>query len=89
MRLCGRPRLSALEMAATLRPRRGCINNLKKRSQIRDNYNIDYIASMGYIAQHLVHEGRRPETILKAERDVASTAAGNRGHEKPGTAASP
>ena len=29
------------------------------------------------------------EAILKAERDVASTAAGNRGHEKPGTAASP
>jgi hypothetical protein len=37
--------------------------------------------------KHPAHEGRRPETILKAERDVASTAAGNRGHEKPGTAA--
>src|SRR5262249_22881625 len=34
-------------------------------------------------------EGRFLEAILKAERDVASTAAGNRGHEKPGTAASP
>ena len=33
------------------------------------------------------HEGRFREAILKAERDVASTAAGNRGHEKPGTAA--
>src|SRR5262245_56649076 len=33
------------------------------------------------------HEGRFLEAILKAERDVASTAAGNRGHEKPGTAA--
>src|SRR5262249_30257316 len=32
-------------------------------------------------------EGRFLEAILKAERDVASTAAGNRGHEKPGTAA--
>src|SRR5262245_43637501 len=32
-------------------------------------------------------EGRFREAILKAERDVASTAAGNRGHEKPGTAA--
>jgi hypothetical protein len=44
---------------------------------------------MGYIANIPLIEGRRPETILKAERDVASTAAGNRGHEKPGTAASP
>src|SRR5215468_12794296 len=34
-------------------------------------------------------EGSFLEAILKAERDVASTAAGNRGHEKPGTAASP
>ena len=33
-------------------------------------------------------EGRFREAILKAERDVASTAAGNCGHEKPGTAAS-
>src|SRR5215475_2627253 len=33
------------------------------------------------------HEGRFLEAILKAERDVASTAAGNCGHEKPGTAA--
>src|SRR5215510_4190495 len=32
-------------------------------------------------------EGRFLEAILKAERDVASTAAGNRGHKKPGTAA--
>src|SRR5215468_1324379 len=32
-------------------------------------------------------EGRFREAILKAERDVASTAAGNCGHEKPGTAA--
>ena len=39
--------------------------------------------------QHPAHEGRFREAILKAERDVASTAAGNRGHEKPGTAASP
>ncbi len=38
-------------------------------------------------SQNPAHEGRRPETILKAERDVASTAAGNCGHEKPGTAA--
>ena len=38
-------------------------------------------------SQHPAHEGRFPEAILKAERDVASTAAGNRGHEKPGTAA--
>src|SRR5262245_10101903 len=37
--------------------------------------------------QHPAHEGRFLEAILKAERDVASTAAGNRGHEKPGTAA--
>ena len=40
-------------------------------------------------AQSTAHEGRFLEAILKAERDVASTAAGNRGHEKPGTAASP
>src|SRR5262247_1164976 len=32
-------------------------------------------------------EGRFREASLKAEREVASTAAGNRGHEKPGTAA--
>src|SRR5215475_6103639 len=31
--------------------------------------------------------GRFLEAILKAERDVASTAAGNCGHEKSGTAA--
>src|SRR5262249_21554531 len=37
--------------------------------------------------EHPAHEGRFLEAILKAERDVASTAAGNRGHEKPGTAA--
>src|SRR5262245_14375294 len=37
--------------------------------------------------QHPLIEGRFREAILKAERDVASTAAGNRGHEKPGTAA--
>src|SRR5215467_10124440 len=36
---------------------------------------------------HLAREGRFLEAILKAERDVASTAAGNCGHEKPGTAA--
>src|SRR5262245_25594644 len=40
-------------------------------------------------AQHPAREGRFLEAILKAERDVASTAARNRGHEKPGTAASP
>src|SRR5262245_46219290 len=40
-------------------------------------------------AQHPAREGRFLEAILKAERDVASTAASNRGHEKPGTAASP
>jgi hypothetical protein len=34
--------------------------------------------------QNPAHEGRFLEAILKAERDVASTAAGNRGHEKPG-----
>jgi hypothetical protein len=37
--------------------------------------------------QYPAHEGRFREAILKAERDVASTAAGNCGHEKPGTAA--
>ena len=31
--------------------------------------------------------GASPETILMAERDVASTAARNRGHETPGAAA--
>src|SRR5262245_16554496 len=43
---------------------------------------------MGYIAHIPLIEGRFREAILKAEWDVASTAAGNRGHEKPGTAAS-
>src|SRR5262245_34414454 len=38
-------------------------------------------------SQYPAHEGRFREAILKAERDVASTAAGNCGHEKPGTAA--
>src|SRR5262245_14981623 len=38
-------------------------------------------------SQYPAHEGRFLEAILKAERDVASTAAGNCGHEKPGTAA--
>jgi hypothetical protein len=40
-----------------------------------------------YMPQIPLIEGRRPEAILKAERDVASPAAGNRGYEKPGTAA--
>src|SRR5262245_25259273 len=37
--------------------------------------------------EHPAREGRFREAILKAEREVASTAAGNCGHEKPGTAA--
>src|SRR5262245_7757574 len=45
--------------------------------------------SARYTAQIPLIEGRFREAILKAERDVASTAAGNCGHEKPGTAASP
>ena len=43
---------------------------------------------MGYMPNIPLIEGRFREAILKAERDVASTAAGNRGHEKPGTVAS-
>ena len=42
---------------------------------------------MGVKREHPAREGRFREAILKAERDVASTAAGNRGHEKPGPAA--
>src|SRR5262245_34382974 len=34
--------------------------------------------------QNPAREGRFLEAILKAERGVASTAAGNRGYEKPG-----
>jgi hypothetical protein len=37
-------------------------------------------------SEHPALEGRFLEAILKAERDVASPAAGNRGYEKPGTA---
>src|SRR5262245_27846708 len=46
---------------------------------------IDYVLMLR--RQNPFREGRFLEAILKAERDVASTAAGNRGHEKPGTAA--
>src|SRR5262245_16214896 len=38
-------------------------------------------------SQNPAHRGALSRGILKAERDVASTAAGNCGHEKPGTAA--
>jgi hypothetical protein len=74
-------------MGVTLRPRRGRINNHFSRSRIRDEYVVDYVSGRCYHANIPAHEGRFREAILKAERDVASTAAGNRGHEKPGTAA--
>src|SRR5262245_23677374 len=70
-----------------LRPRHGRESNLISGSRTRDNYDIDYVTGYELYTQHPAHEGRRRETILKAERDVASPADGNRGYEKPGTAA--
>src|SRR5262249_40444851 len=69
------------------RPRLGPIINHISRSQIGDKYVIDYVARLRYIAQIPLIEGCFRKAILKAERDVAWTAAGNCGHEKPGTAA--
>jgi hypothetical protein len=39
------------------------------------NYAIDYPTHLCYITHILAREGRRPETILKAERGLASRAA--------------
>jgi hypothetical protein len=53
------------------------------RSRIRDECSIDYVSRPCYMRNIPLIEGRFREAILKAERDVASTAAGNRGHESP------
>ena len=79
--------MTGLARPISLRSRYGRIIRYRSRSQIRDEYIIDYVLGARYTAQIPLIEGRFLEAILKAEQDVASTAAGNRGHEKPGTAA--
>ena len=41
------------------------------------NLSIDYVMKMVYKIAILAHEGRLPETILKAERGVASCGRGS------------
>ena len=41
------------------------------------NLSIDYVMKMVYRIAILAHEGRLPETILKAERGVASCGRGS------------
>ena len=45
--------------------------------QLLDDYGIDYVTNSWYRFASLLQEGRLPETILQAERGVASCGCGS------------
>src|SRR4051812_433523 len=56
---------------------RGVDNVRSKKSLLRHECAIDPLSSSYYITHILAHEGRRPETILKAERGVVFRGCGS------------
>ena len=67
----------------------------QERPRLRYNYTIDYVLRLCYDSLILAHRGASPETILKAERGVASQAAarnrapGGSGHRPTDPEATP